>query len=85
MSVDKLIQEIIDIWNKAYIPVMDERNIKRKLYHSKKLINRYNSMKSHPECMKLSSFEVLFDIKSDSRKFRNEVDKGEDNIDHLVT
>ena len=76
MSVDRLIQEIIDIWNKAYIPVMNERNIKRKLYDSKKsLINRYNSMKRHPERMKLSSFEVLFDIKSDSGKFRNEVDR----------
>ena len=32
MSVDRLIQEIIDIWNKAYIPVMDTRNIKRKLF-----------------------------------------------------
>ena len=75
-SADRLILEITNIWNRAYISVKVTRNIKRLLLKSKNsLINHYNSMKRHPERMKLSSFEVLFDIKSDSGKFRNEVDR----------
>ena len=76
MSVDRLIQEIIDIWNKAYIPVMETQNIKRKLFDSKKsLINRYKNMKRHLDAKKLSSLDVLFDIKSVSGKFRNDEDR----------
>jgi len=45
-SADRLILEITNIWNKAYISVKETRNIKRLLLVSKNsLINRYNSMK----------------------------------------
>ena len=76
MSVDKLINEITYIWNKAYIPVMEKSCIKRKLQTSKKsTINRYNQMKKHKDRSDLSYFDDLFDIKSDSAKFRNEEDR----------
>merc|ERR1711973_507193 len=38
--IDTLIKEISTIWNKAYIPIKLEKNIKRKL---KCIIERYNS------------------------------------------
>ena len=76
MSVNKLIDEIIYIWNKAYIPVMEKNHIKRKLLNSKKsTINRYIQMKKHKDRIDLSIFNELFDIKSDSAKFRNEEDR----------
>ena len=78
-SVDKLIKEIIAIWNKAYIPFQEEKGIKRKLLTSQNsLINRYSSMKRNEKnahCMNLSCFDVLFDIKKQSEKFRNEEDE----------
>ena len=75
-SVDRLIMEITNIWNRAYITVKLTQNIKRLLLNSKKsLINRYNSMKKHPECMNLSQFDILFDIKCESAHFRNEDDR----------
>ena len=75
-SVDRLIMEITNIWNRAYITVKLTQNIKRLLLNSKKsLINRYNSMKKHPERMNLSQFDILFDIKCESAHFRNEDDR----------
>ena len=45
-SADRLILEITNIWNRAYIGVKVTRNIKRLLLQSpNSLINRYNSMK----------------------------------------
>ena len=71
--IDTLIKEISSIWNKAYIPIMLEKNIKRKL---KNIIERYNSKKKNVKYsyFDLSSFDVLFDIKSSS-KFRNKEDE----------
>ena len=75
-SADRLILEITNIWNKAYISVKETRNIKRLLLESKNsLINRYNSMKKHSERMNLTKFDILFDIKSESAHFRNEDDR----------
>ena len=75
-SVDRLIMEITNIWNRAYITVKLTQNIKCLLLNSKKsLINRYNSMKKHPERMNLSQFDILFDIKCESAHFRNEDDR----------
>ena len=75
-SADRLILEITNIWNKAYISVKETRNIKRLLLVSKNsLINRYNSMKKHSERMNLENFDILFDIKSESAHFRNEDDR----------
>ena len=63
---DILIKEMVSIWNKAYIPIMKEQNIKRKL---EKLRKKYvHSKKQHYNLM---VFDVLFDIKSESGKFRN--------------
>ena len=71
--IDTLIKEISTIWNKAYIPIQSEKNIKRKLDC---IIKRYNSKKKNVKksYFDLSSFEVLFDIKSSS-KFRNKEDE----------
>ena len=71
--IDTLIKEISTIWNKAYIPIQSEKNIKRKLDC---IIKRYNSKKKNVKksYFNLSSFEVLFDIKSSS-KFRNKEDE----------
>ena len=64
-SADKLIMEITNIWNRAYITVMLTQKMKCLLLNRKKsLINRYTSMKKHPERMNLSKFDILFDIKS---------------------
>ena len=71
--IDSLIKEISTIWNKAYIPIQAEKNIKRKLNG---IIKRYDNKKKNVKksYFDLSSFEVLFDIKSSS-KFRNKEDE----------
>ena len=75
-TVNIIIQEILDIWNKAYIQTMDMKHIKRKLLHSKKsLINRYKNMKRHVERIDFSKFNVLLDIKKGTANFRNEEDR----------
>ena len=65
--IDTLIKEISTIWNKAYIPIQADKNIKRKLGN---IIDRYKA-KQKKDCYKaeqrkdLSCFDVLFDIKKD--------------------
>ena len=72
--IDTLVKEISTIWNKAYIPIKLEKNIKRKL---KNIIERYNTKKKNVKnsYFDLSSFDVLFDIKKVPCKFRNKEDE----------
>ena len=75
-SADRLILEITNILNRAYIGVKVSLNTKRLLLKRKNyLINRYNSMKKHSEHMNLAKFDILFYIKSESAHFRNEDDR----------
>ena len=75
-SADRLILEITNIWNRAYIGVKVSLNTKRLLLKRKNyLINHYNSMKKHSEHMNLAKFDILFYIKSESAHFRNEDDR----------
>ena len=73
-SIDTLTKEISTIWNKAYIPIQVDRNIKRKL---RNMIDCYNTKKKNAKNVyfDLSCFDVLFDIKKVSCKFRNEEDE----------
>ena len=77
-TVDILVDEILAIWNRAFISTQLRRNVKRTLLQNKNsLINRYNVLKRKAkkgQCIDLSCFDVLFDIK-DSGKFRNEEDR----------
>ena len=63
---DIVIKEVISIWEKSYIPTMEEQNIKRKLIM---LGKTYVSSKRHKK--NLNDFNTLFDIKSKYGKFRN--------------
>ena len=73
-SIDTIIKEISTIWNKAYIPIQEDKHIKRKL---NKMIDRYNAKKKNAknDSFDLTCFDVLFDIKKLSCKFRNEDDE----------
>ena len=65
-----LVEEVLAIWNKAYIPVIEKRNIKKKLVDiQKKYINIKKNKKD------LTRFDVLFDIKPKFGHFRNEEDR----------
>ena len=65
-----LVQEVLTIWNKAYIPSMEKRNIKRKLENIGKKYTTSKRLKKD-----LTEFYVLFDIKHKSGNFRNEEDR----------
>ena len=55
---------------------METKTFKCKLLtYKNSLITRYNNMKKRPANMNLSSFDVLFDIKTDTAQFRNEEDR----------
>ena len=78
VTADILVDEILAIWNRAFISTQLRKNVKRNLLQNKNsLINRYNVLKRKAkkgQCIDLSCFDVLFDIK-DSEKFRNEEDR----------
>ena len=63
--IDTLIKEISILWNRAYIPIQADKNIKRKLgkiidcYKAKQKKDRYKAEQRKD----LSCFDVLFDIK----------------------
>ena len=77
-TVDILVDEILAIWNRAFISTQLRKNVKRTLLQNKNsLINCYIVLKKKAQkgqCIDLSCFDVLFDIK-DSGKFRNEEDR----------